>query len=87
MLRKREVGNAKMRERATQTRRPRVAHVTTVDLSLRYLLLNQLQRIQSEGYEVFGVSAAGPDVPVKPGAQLPSPPTRKSESLNGTNVI
>jgi glycosyltransferase involved in cell wall biosynthesis len=53
-----------MRERATQPRKPRVAHVTTVDLSLRYLLLNQLQRIQSEGYEVFGISAAGPDVPV-----------------------
>jgi glycosyltransferase involved in cell wall biosynthesis len=53
-----------MRERATHTRKPRVAHVTTVDLSLRYLLLNQLQRIQSEGYEVFGISADGPDVPV-----------------------
>jgi len=41
-----------------------VAHVTTVDLSLRYLLLNQLQRIQDEGYEVFAISADGPDVPV-----------------------
>jgi len=51
-----------MRERATDTRKPRVAHVTTVDLSLRYLLLNQLQRIQGEGYEVCGVSADGPDV-------------------------
>lgn len=40
----------------------RVAHVTTVDLSLRYLLLNQLRRIGEEGYEVFGVSAPGPDV-------------------------
>ncbi|MBW1906040.1 MAG: glycosyltransferase family 4 protein [Deltaproteobacteria bacterium] len=53
-----------MRERATHTRKPRVAHVTTVDLSLRYLLLNQLKRIQGEGYEVLGVSADGPDVPV-----------------------
>lgn len=51
-----------MRERATDTRKPRVAHVTTVDLSLRYLLLNQLRRIQDEGYEVFGVSADGSDV-------------------------
>jgi glycosyltransferase involved in cell wall biosynthesis len=51
-----------MRERATDTRKPRVAHVTTVDLSLRYLLLNQLQRIRDEGYEVFGVSADGSDV-------------------------
>jgi glycosyltransferase involved in cell wall biosynthesis len=36
--------------------------VTTVDLSLRYLLLNQLERIRNEGYDVVGVSAAGPDV-------------------------
>lgn len=51
-----------MRVRATQTDKPRVAHVTTVDLSLRYLLLNQLQRIRDEGYEVYSVSADGPDV-------------------------
>jgi len=63
MLRKRKVGNAKMRERATDARKPRVAHVTTVDLSLRYLLLNQLKRIQGEGYQVFAISADGPDVP------------------------
>jgi glycosyltransferase involved in cell wall biosynthesis len=53
-----------MRDRATQTGKRRVAHVTTVDLSLRYLLLNQLQRIQGEGYEVFAISADGTDVPV-----------------------
>lgn len=41
---------------------PRVAHVTTVDSSLRYLLLNQLKRIHGEGYEVCGISADGPDV-------------------------
>lgn len=64
MLRNRKVGSVKMRGRATDTRKPRVAHVTTVDLSLRYLLLNQLQRIQREGYEVVGISADGPDVPV-----------------------
>jgi glycosyltransferase involved in cell wall biosynthesis len=46
----------------TSTNRPRVAHVTTVDLSLRYLLLNQLRRIREEGYDVVGISAAGPDV-------------------------
>jgi len=51
-----------MRVRPTKTDKPRVAHVTTVDLSLRYLLLNQLKRIRDEGYEVFGVSADGPDV-------------------------
>jgi glycosyltransferase involved in cell wall biosynthesis len=41
---------------------PKVAHVTTVDSSLRYLLLNQLERIRAEGYDVVGVSATGPDV-------------------------
>lgn len=46
----------------TSTKRPRVAHVTTVDLSLRYLLLNQLERIRAEGYDVVGISADGPDV-------------------------
>jgi glycosyltransferase involved in cell wall biosynthesis len=51
-----------MRGKRTQTGAPRVAHVTTVDLSLRYLLLNQLERIRDEGYEVVGVSADGPDV-------------------------
>lgn len=40
----------------------KVAHVTTVDISLRYLLLNQMQSIQEAGYEICGVSAVGPDV-------------------------
>lgn len=38
----------------------RVAHVTTVDLTLRFLLLGQLRRLREEGYEVVGVSAPGP---------------------------
>jgi glycosyltransferase involved in cell wall biosynthesis len=53
---------ANMADTARHPARPRVAHVTTVDLSLRYLLLNQLRRIQDEGYDVFGISAPGPDV-------------------------
>jgi glycosyltransferase involved in cell wall biosynthesis len=40
----------------------KVAHITTIDASLRYLLLNQLRYLQQQGYEVVGVSAAGPDV-------------------------
>ncbi len=45
------------------TARPlRVAHITTIDLSLRYLLLNQLRFLQARGYEVTGISAPGPDV-------------------------
>ena len=38
----------------------RVAHLTTTDLTLRYLLLGQLQRLRDEGYEVTGISAPGP---------------------------
>jgi glycosyltransferase involved in cell wall biosynthesis len=42
----------------------KVAHITTVDLSLRYLLLNQLRAIEKAGFEVSGISATGPNVPV-----------------------
>jgi glycosyltransferase involved in cell wall biosynthesis len=40
----------------------RVAHIATVDASLRYLLLNQLVAIRQAGYEVVGISAGGPHV-------------------------
>ncbi len=43
--------------------RPRVAHVCTIDLSLRYLLLGQLKFLQAQGYDVTAISNAGPDVP------------------------
>src|SRR6185436_19242421 len=39
-----------------------VAHVTTADVSLRYLLQNQLDAIRERGYEVTGISSWGPDV-------------------------
>jgi glycosyltransferase involved in cell wall biosynthesis/ribosomal protein S18 acetylase RimI-like enzyme len=38
----------------------RVAHVSTVDLTPRFLLLGQLRRLRDEGYEVTAVSAPGP---------------------------
>jgi glycosyltransferase involved in cell wall biosynthesis len=38
----------------------RVAHVATVDLTLRFLLLDQMLRLRSEGYEVTAISAPGP---------------------------
>lgn len=41
----------------------KVAHVTTIDMSLRYLLLNQLRSIQQAGYKVIGISSPGLDVP------------------------
>jgi len=41
----------------------KLIHLTTVDLSLRALLLDQLERYAKEGFEVVGVSAPGPYVP------------------------
>lgn len=43
-------------------RRVRVAHICTVDLSLRYLLANQMMYLQQSGFEVIGISAPGPHV-------------------------
>lgn len=42
--------------------RPRVVHVTTTDISLEWLLGNQLAAFEMAGYEVIGVSAPGPFV-------------------------
>jgi glycosyltransferase involved in cell wall biosynthesis/ribosomal protein S18 acetylase RimI-like enzyme len=38
----------------------RVAHITTVDMSLRYLLLAQLRALRDAGYDVTAISAPGP---------------------------
>ena len=44
--------------------RPRkIAHLTTVDLSLRYLLLAQIEASVQAGDEVIGISARGDHVP------------------------
>lgn len=40
----------------------KIAHLTTVDLSLRYLLLAQIEASLEQGDEVIGISARGPDV-------------------------
>jgi glycosyltransferase involved in cell wall biosynthesis len=42
--------------------RPRLVHLTTVDMSLALLLLPQLIAFRDAGYEVIGVSAPGPHV-------------------------
>ncbi len=42
------------------SRAPRVAHVATVDLTHRFLLLGQLRALRDEGFEVTAVSAPGP---------------------------
>jgi glycosyltransferase involved in cell wall biosynthesis len=41
----------------------KVAHLTTVDVSLRYLLLAQLEALREQGHDVIGMSASGPWVP------------------------
>lgn len=41
----------------------KVAHVATVDLSLRFLLLNQLRDLQEAGYSITGISSTGQNVP------------------------
>ncbi len=56
--------------------RIRVAHITTVDMSLRYLLLNQLRSIQQAGYEVIGISSPGPEVPIIEAAGIRHIPVR-----------
>ena len=42
----------------------RVAHITTVDVSLHLLLLNQLLSIEEQGYKVTGISSPGDHVSV-----------------------
>jgi lipopolysaccharide/colanic/teichoic acid biosynthesis glycosyltransferase len=42
--------------------RPRVIHVTTVDMSVRHLLLNQVLWLREAGFDVAAASAAGPDL-------------------------
>jgi glycosyltransferase involved in cell wall biosynthesis len=43
--------------------RVKVAHISTIDMALGWLLLNQLQSLQAAGYEVTGISAPGPRLP------------------------
>jgi glycosyltransferase involved in cell wall biosynthesis len=45
---------------ATTGRVVKVVHVTTSDMSLRYLLLDQMRYLQSLGHAVSGVSGPGP---------------------------
>ena len=59
----------------------KVAHITTVDLSLRYLLLNQLRAIQRAGFEVSAISAPGPNVPFIEAAGVRHTPAPLSRSL------
>ncbi|MGH2785755.1 MAG: glycosyltransferase [Actinomycetota bacterium] len=54
---------ARLARKVSRARPIRVAHITTIDLTLVYLLKGQLRRLQAEGYEVTAISAPGPAVP------------------------
>lgn len=41
----------------------KIAHISTIDMALSLLLLNQLKSLQHSGYEVVGISAPGPYLP------------------------
>ena len=41
----------------------KVAHLTTVDMSLRYLVMPQLRAVVDGGGQAIGISAPGPWVP------------------------
>lgn len=66
------------------SRAPRVAHVATVDLTHRFLLLGQLRRLRDEGFEVAVISAPGPwveDLEAEGLRHIPWPHATRSWSL------
>ncbi len=63
---------------------PKVAHITTVGMTLRYGLLSQLRSISDAGYEAVGISSPGPDIPPVEEAgirHIPIPMTRRITPL------
>ncbi len=60
----------------------RIAHITTIDMSLRYLLLNQLRSIQQSGYDVMTISSPGPHCPALRAARIRHIPVPISRNLN-----
>lgn len=44
-----------------QTRRPRVAHITAIDASIRRLLMNQLLYLKDHGFDVCVICSEGPN--------------------------
>ncbi|CAN5238411.1 hypothetical protein BH18ACT5_BH18ACT5_10080 [soil metagenome] len=68
----------------TSTFKVRVAHLTTVDLSLRYLVFPQLLAVRNAGGVAIGISAPGPWVPELEGAGIRHIPL--PSSTRGMNV-
>jgi glycosyltransferase involved in cell wall biosynthesis len=63
---------------------PKIAHITTIDQSLEYLLLHQLCSLQRAGYRVAGISTPGSHVPTIEAAgirHIPVPITRNLTPL------
>lgn len=63
----------------------KVAHLTTVDLSLRYLIFPQLTSLVDAGIESIAISAPGPDVPYVEAAGVRHIPLRSS--TRGMNLL
>jgi len=59
----------------------KVAHITTVDASLKFLLLNQMLSLKKEGYSVTGISLPGADVAAIEEAGIPHIPVRMTRNL------
>jgi lipopolysaccharide/colanic/teichoic acid biosynthesis glycosyltransferase/glycosyltransferase involved in cell wall biosynthesis len=51
--------------------KPIVAHIATVPLSFKYLLLNQLKELVAGGYQVVAISSPGPEVALVKGENIP----------------
>lgn len=60
----------------------KVAHIATIDMSLHYLLLNQLCDIQHAGYDVAGISTAGSSIAEIVAAGIRHIPVTMSRGLN-----
>jgi glycosyltransferase involved in cell wall biosynthesis len=64
--------------------RPKIAYITTIGMSLRYLLLDQLFDLQAAGYDVIAISTHDADAAFVKGAgirHIPVPITRKLTPL------
>jgi glycosyltransferase involved in cell wall biosynthesis len=59
----------------------KVAHITTVAVSLRALLLNQMVSLREEGYSVTGISHPGPDAAAIESAGIPHLPVMMTRNF------
>jgi hypothetical protein len=50
--------------------RPKIAYITTIGMSLRYLLLDQLLDLQAAGYDVIAISTHDADAAFVKGAGI-----------------